>query len=160
MQYRLGVCARHHADQDGGRPTDWRCLNRRQQRDGNASDALKRAAARRRVQNEVIDTADQSASRVVFQDKTELSVGPQSSVVLDRFVFDPDPSKSAVAISIAKGVARFGVRRPPCLVVRDCLKRCRCEPPSASTARRKDASPSSDQCRRRRDFLRSANLDV
>lgn len=27
-------------------------------------------------QNEVIDTADQSASRVVFQDKTELSVGP------------------------------------------------------------------------------------
>jgi hypothetical protein len=58
-------------------------------------------------QNEVIDTADSSASRVVFQDKTELSVGPQSTVVLDRFVFDPDPSKSAVAISIAKGVARF-----------------------------------------------------
>jgi hypothetical protein len=58
-------------------------------------------------QNETINTADNSASRVVFQDKTELSVGPQSSVVLDRFVFDPDPSKSAVAISIARGVARF-----------------------------------------------------
>jgi len=58
-------------------------------------------------QNETIDTADNSASRVIFQDRTELSVGPQSSVVLDRFVFDPDPSKSAVAISIAKGVARF-----------------------------------------------------
>ena len=58
-------------------------------------------------QNETIDTADGSASRVLFQDRTELSVGPQSSVVLDRFVFDPDPSKSAVAISIAKGVARF-----------------------------------------------------
>jgi hypothetical protein len=58
-------------------------------------------------QNETIDTADNSASRVVFQDRTELSVGPQSSVVLDRFVFDPDPSKSAVAVSIAKGVARF-----------------------------------------------------
>jgi len=58
-------------------------------------------------QNEVIDTADNSASHVVFQDHTQLSVGPQSSVVLDRFVFDPDPSKSAVAVSIAKGVARF-----------------------------------------------------
>lgn len=58
-------------------------------------------------QNEVIDTADNSASRVTFQDHTDLAIGPQSSVVLDRFVFDPDPSKSAVAISIAKGVARF-----------------------------------------------------
>src|SRR5580704_7585328 len=58
-------------------------------------------------QNETINTGDESASRVIFQDKTELSVGPQSSVVLDRFVFDPDPSKSAVAISIARGVARF-----------------------------------------------------
>ena len=58
-------------------------------------------------QNETIDTSDNSASKVVFQDRTELSVGPQSSVVLDRFVFDPDPSRSAVAVSIAKGVARF-----------------------------------------------------
>ncbi len=57
--------------------------------------------------NETIDTAAASASRVIFQDQTQLSVGPQSSVVLDRFVFDPDPSKSAVAVSIAKGVARF-----------------------------------------------------
>src|SRR5580698_3374172 len=51
-------------------------------------------------QNETIDNADGSASRVIFQDQTQLSVGPQSSVVLDRFVFDPDPSKSAVAISV------------------------------------------------------------
>lgn len=58
-------------------------------------------------QNELINTGDDSASRVAFQDRTQLSIGPQSSVVLDRFVFDPDPSKSAVAISIAKGVARF-----------------------------------------------------
>src|SRR5579872_6124579 len=43
-------------------------------------------------QNENINTGESSASRVVFQDHTELSVGPQSSVVLDRFVFDPDPS--------------------------------------------------------------------
>ncbi len=58
-------------------------------------------------QNETISTGKTSASRVVFQDRTELSVGPLSEVVLDQFVFDPDPSKSKVALSIAKGVARF-----------------------------------------------------
>ncbi len=58
-------------------------------------------------QNETIDTAYASASRVVFQDQTQLSVGPGSKVVLDRFVFDPNPSSSVVAVSIAKGVARF-----------------------------------------------------
>lgn len=58
-------------------------------------------------QNETIDTASASASRVVFQDKTQLSIGPASQVVLDRFVFDSNPSKSAVAVSIAKGVMRF-----------------------------------------------------
>lgn len=58
-------------------------------------------------QNETITTGPTSASQVLFQDKTELSVGPLSEVVLDRFVFDPDPSRSQVAVSIAKGVARF-----------------------------------------------------
>jgi uncharacterized membrane protein YgcG len=58
-------------------------------------------------QNETIDTAYASASRVVFQDRTQLSVGPMSQVRLDRFVFDPNPAASVVAVSIAKGVARF-----------------------------------------------------
>jgi ferric-dicitrate binding protein FerR (iron transport regulator) len=58
-------------------------------------------------QNEVIRTADKSASRVKFQDNTDLSVGASSEVTLDHFVFDPDPTKSQVALSIAKGVVRF-----------------------------------------------------
>ena len=58
-------------------------------------------------QNETIDTAYASASRVVFQDQTQISIGPMSQVVLDRFVFDPNPSASAVAVSVVKGVARF-----------------------------------------------------
>jgi hypothetical protein len=58
-------------------------------------------------QNEVIHTGPRSASRVLFQDKTNLSIGASSQVTLDRFVYDPDPAKSAVALSIAKGVARF-----------------------------------------------------
>lgn len=58
-------------------------------------------------QNETISTANASASRVVFEDQSQLSIGPVSQVVLDRFVFDPNPAASAVAVSIAKGVARF-----------------------------------------------------
>src|SRR5580704_11209474 len=58
-------------------------------------------------QNEVVRTGEKSASRVKFQDNTDLSVGPSSEVTLDHFVFDPDPTKSQVALSIAKGVARF-----------------------------------------------------
>jgi uncharacterized membrane protein YgcG len=77
-------------------------------------------------QSEVIDTADNSASKVVFEDRTELSIGPMSQVVLDRFVFDPNPAASAVAVSVAKGVARFStgllpkpdylIRTPSCAV--------------------------------------------
>ena len=58
-------------------------------------------------QNELINTGSQSASTILFQDETNLSVGSNSQVTLDRFVFDPDPAKSSVALSIAKGVARF-----------------------------------------------------
>src|SRR5580704_2285703 len=43
----------------------------------------------------------------VFQDQTQLSIGPVSEVVLDKFVFDPNPAASVVAVSVAKGVARF-----------------------------------------------------
>jgi hypothetical protein len=77
-------------------------------------------------QNETIDTADNSASRVVFEDRTELSIGPLSQVALDRFVFDPNPAASAVAVSIVKGVARFStgllpkpdyvIRTPSCVI--------------------------------------------
>jgi hypothetical protein len=64
-------------------------------------------------QNEIIRTADKSASRVRFQDNTDLSIGAGSEVTLDRFVFDPDPNKSQVALSIAKGVARFATGSLP-----------------------------------------------
>jgi hypothetical protein len=77
-------------------------------------------------QNETINTANASASRVVFQDQTQLSIGPVSEVVLDKFVFDPNPAASVVAVSVAKGVARFStgilpkpdyqIRTPSCTI--------------------------------------------
>ena len=77
-------------------------------------------------QNETIDTAYASASRVIFEDRTELSIGPVSQVMLDNFVFNPNPSTSQVAVSITKGVMRFStgllpkpdyqLRTPSCVI--------------------------------------------
>jgi hypothetical protein len=58
-------------------------------------------------QNEMIVTAEDSASRMVFKDRTELAIGPVAQVKLDNFVFDPNPSASTVTVSMVKGVFRF-----------------------------------------------------
>jgi len=57
--------------------------------------------------NEALDTGGQSATEVSFRDSTKLTVGPNSSVVLDAFVFDPDPTRGRMALSMTKGVLRF-----------------------------------------------------
>ena len=57
--------------------------------------------------NEVVNTGANSAARFIFRDKTMLSVGANSSVTLDYFVFDADSAKSQVALSMSKGVMRF-----------------------------------------------------
>ncbi len=57
--------------------------------------------------NEVINTDDGSAAHLVFRDKTILSIGANSSVTLDKFVFDPAGKNSRVALSLTKGVMRF-----------------------------------------------------
>ena len=54
-------------------------------------------------QNEVVRAGEKSASRVKFQDNTDLSGGASSEVTLDHFVFDPDPRNRKCALSIAKG---------------------------------------------------------
>jgi hypothetical protein len=58
-------------------------------------------------QNELVVTADNSASRLIFKDTTQLSMGSRAQVKLDRFVFDPNPSASTLAISFVHGVFRF-----------------------------------------------------
>jgi hypothetical protein len=57
--------------------------------------------------NELVVTAEASASRVIFKDNSQLSIGPISQVTLDSYVYDPNPTTSAVSISFVKGVFRF-----------------------------------------------------
>lgn len=57
--------------------------------------------------NETVVTQEVSATRVIFKDDTQLSVGPTSQVKLDTFVYNPNPSARTVSISFVKGVFRF-----------------------------------------------------
>jgi hypothetical protein len=57
--------------------------------------------------NETVVTRESSASRVVFRDQSQLSIGPTSWLKLDNFVYNPNPAATAVSISLLKGVFRF-----------------------------------------------------
>jgi hypothetical protein len=63
--------------------------------------------------NELIETEAESATQLVFLDETTLTLGPDSSVVLDSFVYDPDPSKAAFVMTATKGIFRFASGKLP-----------------------------------------------
>lgn len=57
--------------------------------------------------DEVINTADRGATRIVFKDRTELTVGANSSVVLDQFIYDPNAGAGSLVVNLLKGVFEF-----------------------------------------------------
>lgn len=57
--------------------------------------------------NNVISTDPRGRAAFRFVDDTRLSVGPNSSVKLDKFVFDGDANPSAFVIRATKGLLRF-----------------------------------------------------
>jgi hypothetical protein len=59
------------------------------------------------LSNENIRTASASSAQLRFQDQTSLTIGPTSSVVLDRFVYNPDGSARTGTIDMAIGAARW-----------------------------------------------------
>ena len=44
---------------------------------------------------------------ITFIDETEIRLTENSQVLIDEFIFDPDPDKSKMALTFAKGTARF-----------------------------------------------------
>ena len=57
--------------------------------------------------NEVIATKADSASKIHFPDDTYLTVGPDSRVTIDAFVYDPASKNSKMVVNATLGVARF-----------------------------------------------------
>ena len=58
------------------------------------------------VRDEVVRTAADSDARFVLRDDTNLSLGPSSTLKLDRTVFD-DPKAGDIAIKLTSGAFRF-----------------------------------------------------
>src|SRR5271163_2008839 len=58
------------------------------------------------VENEKIQTTGTGSVQVLFIDKTTLNVGPNSTLVIDRFVYNPATTDGQLAISLSKGVLR------------------------------------------------------
>jgi hypothetical protein len=56
---------------------------------------------------DLIHTSDAGVADLKFRDNSNLSVGPKSSVRLDKFVYDPNKSAGSVAVEAALGSFRF-----------------------------------------------------
>ena len=54
-----------------------------------------------------IITGDVGEAQIRFQDNTKLVVGPNSSMVIDAFVFNSDNSARDISINMARGAFRF-----------------------------------------------------
>ncbi|MGE0716940.1 MAG: FecR domain-containing protein [Alphaproteobacteria bacterium] len=58
-------------------------------------------------QNQRIETGPDARTQIIFLDETTITVGPNSAVVLDTFVYDPDRQRHSVVIEAAHGLLRF-----------------------------------------------------
>ena len=57
--------------------------------------------------NETVRTGNLGQADLMFLDKTNLTVGPTSEVLLDKFVYDPTGAKSNVVFQATRGAFRF-----------------------------------------------------
>ena len=59
------------------------------------------------VVDELVVTGKAGQTHLLFRDGSTLSVGPNSSLVLDRFVYDDDSRTGEIIVSASKGLFRF-----------------------------------------------------
>jgi hypothetical protein len=56
---------------------------------------------------EIVKTGPDSSAKLVFSDSTNLAVGPNASVTLDKFVFSGPTDYKKAALTLVKGAFRF-----------------------------------------------------
>ena len=57
--------------------------------------------------DEKVTTKDNDRAHLVFLDGTSLTVGPNSNVVIDKFVYDPNTKTGEMALNVSRGTLRF-----------------------------------------------------
>lgn len=58
-------------------------------------------------QNDIVVTGADGAIGVTFTDSTMLSVGPNTEIVVDKYVFDPNSNDSSFTANMARGTLQF-----------------------------------------------------
>ncbi|SLN29437.1 FecR domain-containing protein [Oceanibacterium hippocampi] len=59
------------------------------------------------TQNERVQTQENGRTQLLFLDGSALTVGPNSDIVLDEFVYDPDAGSGRIVLSATKGLFRL-----------------------------------------------------
>ena len=59
------------------------------------------------VRKERIQTTPTGTAQLLFTDKSTLSVGPNSNIVIDEYVYNPNDRSGHMAASLSKGVLRY-----------------------------------------------------
>ncbi len=88
----IGVLAAVNRDMTGARPTE-------QARPIFIKEKL--------VQDERIVSTGGGGGQVLFLDQTSLTIAPNSEVVLDKYVYDPDSDSGEMTVTVLKGAMRF-----------------------------------------------------
>ena len=57
--------------------------------------------------NERVVTGEKGQTQMLFVDQSALTIGPNSELVLDEFVYDPDTGTGTIVMSAAKGLFRL-----------------------------------------------------
>jgi hypothetical protein len=58
-------------------------------------------------EQETLEAARDSEGQFNLADNTKLTLGPNASIVLDKFVYDPDKSTGRISLNFVKGAFRF-----------------------------------------------------
>jgi len=59
------------------------------------------------IQNDTIRTESNSSVGVILNDKTVLSLGPNSELIINEFVFAPKQGKFSIVLKMLKGTAAY-----------------------------------------------------
>jgi hypothetical protein len=59
------------------------------------------------IENERIQTSGEGTTNIIFLDRTTLSIGRNSSLIIDKYVYDPNSGHGALTATMARGVLRF-----------------------------------------------------
>ena len=59
------------------------------------------------VSNETISSSSKGRGQILFADQSTLTIGPNTTIILDQFIFDPTSNNNNFGMQLARGTLRF-----------------------------------------------------